>query len=263
MDSITAKHNTPILNVENMSVTFGRLKAVDGIDFQIYKNELFGLIGPNGAGKTTIFNAITNTVPLSSGTVRFGEHDIHGMKPHKVAELGVVRIFQSATVFPKIPVQVHIMNGLHCRTSATVWGGLLRTPFTKREEAASRKRAQELIKFTDLEGLDDQPAGGISWAQQKRLMLATALAAEPTLILLDEPVAGMNSEEIAEMIELIRSIRKQGITVFIIDHNMKVMMNLCDRIMVMNFGKKLTEGAPAEISKDPRVIQAYLGYSHK
>lgn len=244
-----------------LSVTFGRLKAVDNIDFEIQAGELFGLIGPNGAGKTTIFNAITNTVPISGGSVRFMGKFIHGTKPHEVAKMGVVRIFQSATIFTKTPVLVHIMNGLHCRSTTTYWGALLRTPSFKKEEAGNRKRARELLKFTNLECVEDQPAGSLSWAQQKRLMLATALSVDPKLILLDEPIAGMNADEIAEMIELIKTIRTNGITTIVIDHNMKVMMNICDRMMVMNFGQKLTEGPPETVAQDPRVIEAYLGSS--
>lgn len=260
---MNTKQNTPLLQVENLSVSFGGLKAIDSISFHLNTGELFGLIGPNGAGKTTVFNAITNTVPIQSGTVRFGKNDIQGLKPHRVAELGVVRIFQSATIFPDIPVLIHIMNGLHSRTSTTVWGALLRTPFCKREEIACRERAQELVKFADLAGFENELAGGLSWAQQKRLMLATALAADPKLILLDEPVAGMNADEIAEMIELFRIIQKNGVTVFVIDHNMKVMTQICDKIMVMSFGKKLTEGKPETVTTDPRVIEAYLGYTKK
>lgn len=265
MDSMSKQTNakTPLLEVEGLSVSFGGLKAIDNIDFQIRTGELFGLIGPNGAGKTTVFNAVTNTVPIQSGQIRFEENNIHGLKPHQVAEAGVVRIFQSATIFPNIPVLVHIMNGLHCRTSTTVWGSLLRTAFCKKEESASRNRAEELLAFADLNGLGDQLAGGLSWAQQKRLMLATALAADPRLILLDEPVAGMNADEIAEMIVLIKSIRDNGTTVFVIDHNMKVMTNLCDKMMVMSFGKKLTEGTPEDVTGDPRVVEAYLGYTQK
>jgi branched-chain amino acid transport system ATP-binding protein len=260
MDSITSSQNVPILRSEKLSVQFGALRAVDRLDFNIYPGELFGLIGPNGAGKTTVFNAITNTVPLSGGDVHFDGNSLHGLKTHQVVMLGVVRIFQAATIFPRIPVMIHIMNGLSCRTKTTMWSAFLRTPFFRREEAASRKRAQELIRFADLEGLEEHLAESLSWAQQKRLMLATALAAEPKLILLDEPFAGMNADEIAEMIDLIRAVRNEGMTVFVIDHNMKVMQQICDRIMVLNFGQKLTEGLPEEISRDPNVIEAYLGY---
>ncbi len=250
----------PLLRAEKLFVKFGALKAVDEIDFSIYHGEIFGLIGPNGAGKTTVFNAITNTVPWSGGDVHFDGKNLRGLKPYLIALQGVVRIFQAATIFPKVPVLVHIMNGLNCRTRSTMWGASLRTPFFRSEEVASRKRAQELIEFADLKGLEENLAESLSWAQQKRLMLATALAAEPRLILLDEPFAGMNTDEITEMIGLIRSIRENGMTVFVIDHNMKVMQQICDRMMVLNFGQKLMEGEPEAIARDPRVIEAYLGY---
>ncbi|RJR40949.1 MAG: ABC transporter ATP-binding protein [Desulfobacteraceae bacterium] len=260
MDSMTSSQNVPILRSEKLSVQFGALRAVNRLDFHIYHGELFGLIGPNGAGKTTVFNAITNTVPLSGGDVHFDGKSLHGLKTHQIAVLGIVRVFQAATIFSRIPTMVHIMNGLDCRTKATMWSSLFRTSFFYREEAASRKRAEELIEFANLQGLEEHLAESLTWAQQKRLMLATALAAYPKLILLDEPFAGMTADEIAEMIALIRAIRSSGMTVFIIDHNMKVMQQICDRIMVLNFGQKLTEGPPDEVSCNPHVIEAYLGY---
>jgi branched-chain amino acid transport system ATP-binding protein len=260
MDSITSSPQVPLMSSKKLSVQFGALKAVQEIDFSIYPEEIFGLIGPNGAGKTTVFNAITNTVPWSGGEVHFDGRGLRSLKPHQIALLGVVRIFQAATFFPKVPVLVHVMNGLNCRTRSTMFSAFLRTPFFRREEVVARKRAQELIKFADLGGLEEYPAESLTWAQQKRLMLATALAAEPRLILLDEPFAGMNTAEITEMIGLIRSIRDKGMTVFVIDHNMKVMQQICDRMMVLNFGQKLMEGEPEAIARDPRVIEAYLGY---
>jgi branched-chain amino acid transport system ATP-binding protein len=260
MDSMTSSPPVPLLSTKKLSVQFGALKAVYEIDFSVFPEEIFGLIGPNGAGKTTVFNAITNTVPWSGGDIHFDGKNLRSLKPHQIALLGVVRIFQAATIFPKVPVLVHIMNGLNCRTRSTMFSAFLHTPFFRREEATAWKRAQELIKFADLGGLEGYPAESLSWAQQKRLMLATALAAEPRLILLDEPFAGMNTDEITEMIGLIRSIRDNGMTVFVIDHNMKVMQQICDRMMVLNFGQKLMEGEPEAITRDPRVIEAYLGY---
>ncbi len=260
MDPLRPENQIPLLTVEKLSVFFGRLLAVHELGFQIHSGEIFGLIGPNGAGKTTVFNAITGTVPLSRGKIHFAEKDITGLKTHQITARGVVRAYQAATIFPQTLVAEHVMTGLHCQTSSSVWGAFLHTPFSRKEEILSRKKANELLKFSNLAELRGQPASSLSWAQQKRLMLVTALATNPKLILLDEPVAGMNASEIQEMIELIAAVRKEGVTVFIIEHNMKVMMQICDRILVMNYGQKLVEGVPDEVARNPKVVEAYLGY---
>jgi len=260
MDPLRPENQAPLLLVEKLSVSFGRLLAVHDLGFQIHSGEIFGLIGPNGAGKTTVFNAITGAVPLSEGKIHFAETEITGLKTHQITARGVVRAYQAATIFPQTPVAEHIMSGLHCRTSTSVWGAFLHTPFSRKEEAQIQKKVKELLEFANLADLREQLASSLTWAQQKRLMLVTALATDPKLILLDEPVAGMNANEIQEMIQLIATVRKERVTVFIIEHNMKVMMQICDRILVMNYGQKLIEGIPEEVARDPRVIEAYLGY---
>lgn len=262
MDSMKSQANFPLLKVENLSVRFGYLKAVSGLELQINEGELFGLIGPNGAGKTTVFNAITGSVPLSSGKIIFEGEIISGLKTSQISERGIVRIFQSAAIFPKTPVGMHIMTGFHCRTRSKLWDVVLRTPLSRREENENRIKMLELLHLAGLEGYEEQSAADLTWAQQKRLMIATALATRPKMILLDEPVAGMNSEEIQEIISMIDNILRGGTTVFIIDHNIKVMMLICNRIMVMNAGQNLMEGSPEEVAKDPRVIEAYLGYKN-
>jgi branched-chain amino acid transport system ATP-binding protein len=263
MDSLTASNGAPLLTGEKVSVSFGRLVAVFDLEFQIHKGEIFGLIGPNGAGKTTVFNAVTGTVPLSGGEIRFAGKRINGLKPYQITLQGIARVYQAATIFPQTPVGVHVMNGLHCRTATSVWAACLKTPFCRKEEAESEQRMRALLGFVHLSDLREQAAANLTWAQQKRLMLATALATSPQLILLDEPVAGMNVAEIQEMIDLIAAIRRQSITVFIIEHNMRVMMQICDRLLVMNYGQKLIEGTPEEAARDPKVIEAYLGYAQK
>jgi len=235
------------------------LLAVHDLGFQIHSGEIFGLIGPNGAGKTTVFNAITGTVPPSEGKIRFAETDITGLKTHQITARGSCGPPGGHDFSPN-PVVEHVMTGLHCRTSTSIWGAFLHTPFSRREEAQNQKKAIELLEFSNLADFREQPAASLTWAQQKRLMLVTALATKPKLILLDEPVAGMNASEIQEMIELITRVRKERVTVFIIEHNMKVMMQICDRILVMNYGQKLSEGIPEEVARNPKVIEAYLGY---
>lgn len=259
MDPLKSETNSPILSVDKLSVSFGRLDAVSELEFSIKPMETFGLIGPNGAGKTTVFNAITGTVPIKMGRIFFQDIDITGMKPHHIAKFGIARTHQSSTIFPHTPVEEHIMIGFHCRTRANVFSCLLKTPFSKREEVQTQQMAHKLMTIAKLKDVHKHPAESLTWAQQRRLMVATALATRPKLILLDEPVAGMNAEEIQDMLHLISAMKEEGITVFIIEHNMRVIMRICDRIVVLNYGRKIAEGKPEEIAHDRRVIEAYLG----
>jgi len=248
-----------ILEVKQLSKYFGGLAAVSELDLSVVDSEILGLIGPNGAGKTTLFNVIGGFFPPTSGKVTFDSRDITGLKAHRIAHLGISRIFQASTLFMEISVLDNVFTGYHMSYKTSIWKRLLRMPSALNEEEMLRQRAMEILGFMGLESLKDELAANLPHGHQRILAVCMALATNPKLLLLDEPVTGMNPEETQTMIDLIRQIRDRGVTIVVVEHNMRVVMNLCDRIAVLNYGRKIAEGLPEEIRDNKEVVEAYLG----
>jgi branched-chain amino acid transport system ATP-binding protein len=249
----------PLLEIGNVSKYFGGLEAVSNLDFAVDQGEIRGLIGPNGAGKTTLFNMISGVYRPTSGRVVFKGKDITQLKPHAVAKMGLVRTFQATILFKNFSVLKNLVAGYHLHSKVNFWGALFNTPATVKKERDIEKKAMEILEFMGLSKYKDELALNLPHGHQRALGISIALAAEPKLLMLDEPVTGMNPEETTEMMGLINKIRDRGITVLLIEHDMKAVMGLCERITVLNFGKKLAEGPPEEIRKNKDVIEAYLG----
>jgi branched-chain amino acid transport system ATP-binding protein len=249
-----------ILEVRGLGKNFGGLAAVSELDFDVNEGEILGIIGPNGAGKSTIFNLIGGTIPPTSGKLMFQNKDITGLPPHKIAKRGITRLFQGNLLFPNFTVITNVLAGFHLHTGLGLFGFLFGSPAARRKEKILYSKAMEILEFVKLADQADKIASSQPHGNQRHLCLAIALAANPKLLLLDEPVTGMNDEEVTGMLDMIRTVReKKGITCIIVEHNMKAVMGLCDRIVTICYGKKIAEGSPKEISENPAVIEAYLG----
>ncbi len=248
-----------ILNVSRLTVRFGGLTAVNEVDFSISPKEIVSLIGPNGAGKTTTFNAVTGFIRKASGTVSFEGQDLTGRKTHEIARAGIVRTYQITSLFPNLMVLDNIRTGHHMEERETLLDVFFNTCRKRKIEKETLEKAHEVLRFIGLEGKKDTIASHLPYGEQRILEIGIALAAGPKLLLLDEPSAGLNDTETQEMKHLIGRMRDRGITILLVEHDMKLVMGVSDRIVVLNFGKKIAEGTPDQIRCNPEVITAYLG----
>lgn len=248
-----------LLRIENLTKKFGGLTAVDDLSFDTGQGVIAGLIGPNGAGKTTVFNLITGNYRPDGGSIVFDGKSIAGMPTHKIVSLGIARTFQTIRLFQQLSVLENALAGCHCRMNSGIFGGMFHTPGQKREEREALELAMAELAFLGLDRQAEMISSNLSYGNQRLLEIARALTTSPRLLILDEPAGGMNEQETAALVELIRKIRKRGITVLLIEHDMGLVMEVCEKLVVIEYGSKIAEGTPREIKENPRVIEAYLG----